>query len=189
MSDELRHLYRAIDALTKRVAKLEAQNRFTTSADWAAMNWWGWCSTTQPASKILNVRGGVFWEWDSAVGTAGFRKLDDTIYDFGGFPPFAAQYHYRWAVLQADVSASPVTLRVFDSGAEFATADLCEADFWANGPAEDLFGAYVPLCAVCLRNDGDLVAAGGIENVTLSDRDYSFLLVRDLRPWLHLHAT
>lgn len=186
---DLRAIYRSITALTRRVGQLEQQNRFTTSADWAKMNWWGWCSTTQPASKIINVRGGIFWEWDSAGGTGRFRKLDDTIYDFSGFAPFAAQYHYRWAVLQADVSANPVTLRVFDSGVEFGTDGEVVADFWNNGPAEDLYTSYIPLCAVALRNDGNLAVAGAIENITLSDINYSWLLARDMRPWLHLHVT
>ena len=186
---EWRSLYRTISNLTARIQKLEQQNRFTTSADWAAMAWWGWASTTQPASKIVNVRGGVLWVWDSVAGTGQLRRLDDAPYDFGGFAPFAAQYHYRWAVLQADVSASPATLRVHDSGVEFGTAAECDADFWANAPGDDLFGGYVPLCAIVLRNDGDLIAAGAIENITLSNREQSYLLARDVRPWLHLHAS
>ena len=189
---DVRALYRSISNLTERVAKLERQNRFTTSADWAAMNWWGWCSPTQPASRIVNVRGGVFWEWDSAAGTGQFRKLDDTVYDFAAFPPFAATSHYRWVVLQADVSASPVTLRVHDSGAaaEQATSAACEADFWANGINDDIYGSYVPLCAIALKQDGSPIGpAGAIENITMADRDYSYFIARDMRPWLHLHKT
>ena len=189
MMDTFRSIYRSIKALTTRVERLEEQNRFTVSSDWAMMNWWGWCSTTQPASKIINVRGGVFWEWDSGAATGRFRTLDDTIYDFSGFGPFAAQYHFRWAVLQADVSANPVTLRVFDSAVEFGTEAEVVDDFWNNGPDEDLFTSYIPLCAVVLRNDGNLGVAGAIENITLSDTNYSWLLARDLRPWLHLHVT
>jgi hypothetical protein len=187
--NELRSLYRTVTNLTRRINKLEQQNRFTTSADWAQASWWGWVSSTQPASKIVNVRGGVFWEWNSVAGTGQFRKLDDAPYDFNGFAPFAAQYHYRWAVLQADVGASPVTLRVYDSAVEWGTSAECEADFWANGTADDLYGGYISLCVIVLRNDGNLVAAGSIENITLSDKEQSYLMVRDFRPWLHLHTT
>lgn len=185
----LRTLHRSITNLSDRVARLEGQNRFTTSADWAAMNWWGWCSPTQPASKIVRVRGGVFWEWDSAAGTGQFRKLDDTIYDFGTFGPFGGEDYYRWCVLQADVSANPVTLRVYDEGTEFGTAAEAETDFWNNGPGDNIFGSYVPLCALALKNNGNLGPAGAIENITLADRDYSFFIARDVRPWLHLHKT
>jgi len=187
--NELRALYRTVNALTKRIERLEQQNRYTASSDWAKMNWWGRCSTSQPASKIINVRGGVFWEWNSAGGTGRFRWLSDTVYDFGGFPPFAAQYHYRWAILQANVSANPVTLRVYDSAIEWETPTEVEMDFWDNGPGDNLYTDYVPLCSIVLRSDGNLGPAGAVENVTLSDKEKSYMLVQDMRPFLHLHVT
>jgi len=182
-----RQLYNAINGIERRLSKLEGDGQFQTATDWMQANWWGWCSPTQPVSRIVQVHGGVFWYWDAATGTGKFRKLGDSIFDYSTCSGFAASEHYRWTILQANAAASPVTLRIFESP-EFGTAGECEADFWANGPADDLFGEYLPLCAIVVKNDGNLGVAGAIENITLSDTNYSYILVRDMRPWLHLHG-
>lgn len=186
MEAELRALVRAVEGLTRRVEKLEGQNRFTTASDWMRANWWGWCSPTQPASKYVQVHGGILWWWDSA-GTGVFRKLDDAPFGLGGCGAFAASGYYRYAVLQADVSADPASLRLWECATDFGTAAECEADFWANGPTENLWDEYFPLCALVLRNDGTTGTLGAVENLTLADAAQSYILVRDFRPWLHLH--
>jgi len=184
---QLRQMLNSIDSLQRRIAKLEGDGRFQTATDWSPSNWWGWCSPTQPVSRIVQVHGGTFWEWDSALGTGNFRRLGDTIYDYSTCDPFAASEFYKWTLLQANVSADPVTLRIHES-TEFGTAAECEADFWSNGIDDDLYGTYLPLCVVVVKNDGNLGVAGAIENITLSDTNYSYFMVRDMRPWLHLHT-
>jgi len=189
---ELLQLARSVNNLSKRVAQLEKQNRFTTATDWMKAAWWGYCSPTQPASKLVQVKGGIFWTWDSAAGTGQFRKLDDTVFDFSSCAPFGIGSTYRWCVLQLDVSANPPVFQLYeiaDHTTEFGSAAECESDFWTNATDDDMWGSYIPLCAVVLKNDGNLGPAGAIENITLSDSDYSYMLARDFRPWLHLHAT
>ena len=182
-----RQLYNSINGLERRISKLESDSRFQTATDWSPSNWWGWCSPTQPVSRIVQVHGGVFWEWDSAAGTGKLRRLADGVYDFSSVVGFAGSEFYKWCVLQANVGASPVTMTHFESP-EFGTAAECEADFWTNGTDDDLYGDYVPLCVVVVRNDGVLATAGAIENITLADNHYSYMMVRDVRPWLHMHT-
>jgi hypothetical protein len=184
-----RQISRSMDRLSKRITKLEDQQRFTRATDWMQANWWGRVSPTQPVSKFLQVRGGVLWTWDSAAGTGSFRSLDDaSMYDFSTTLVWAQQYYYRWAVLQADMSGLAVArLRLHQDANEWATYVQAENDFWNNGPADDLWGTYIPLCVVVLRNDGYTGVAGAIENITVSDKEQSYILIRDFRPWIHLH--
>lgn len=180
-----RALYRTIQNLTRRIEKLEQQNKFTTATDWMPGNWWGRVTPTQPASRIVNVHGGFLWVWD---GTGTFRRLSDSIYDLSSVTAFAGSQSYRWAVLQADLSTNPPTLTLYE-GEEFTTAEACENDFFSDGTTDDLYGTYFPLCAFVLRNNGTLGGVvGAIENVTLGDTSQSYILVKDFRPWLHLHS-
>jgi len=184
----LRAVLRSIDNLTERVAKLESQNRYTTATDWMRGNWWGWCSPSQPASRIVQIHGGYLWWWQDDTGEGYYRKLDDTPYDLIGVGAFSGENYYRWVVLRADLSSGNVAqIEVKESGFEFGTWEECEKDFWDNGPSLDLYGTHIPLCALVLRNNGYLSLAGAIENVTLSDKSQSYFLARDLRPWLHMH--
>jgi hypothetical protein len=194
MSQEFRQVYRAIDNLTKRIGKLEEQMRYKTATDWAQASWWGWCSPTQPISRSILVRGGVFWIWDSAAGTGNFRKLDDTVFSFDTCLPFNIGGAYRWSVLRLNVTNNPPLFDLYEIGdgtTEFLTADDCENDFWLHAIDDDIYGGYIPLCAVILKNDTGvgIGPAGACENITLSDTDYSYMLARDFRPWLHLHAS
>lgn len=152
------------------------------ASDWMPANWWGRVTPTQPASAIVSVHGGYIW--DSSVGR--FRKFDDTVYDFSATSAFAVSQGYRWTVLQADVSASPPTLRIYE-GSDFAALQDCEDDFWISGPGDDLYTDYYPLAVIVLRNNGNLGTAGAIETITLADTNKSYFLVKDFRPWLHLH--
>lgn len=186
LTRDFESMIRTVRGLEKRVRELEGQNRFTAATDWMPANWWGRISPTQPASKIVQVHGGFLWLWDPGSGQGYFRKMDDTIYDFSSVAPFAATGHFKWVVLQADLSAAAPTFTTVESP-EFGTSEECEQDFWDNGPVEDLYHAYLPLCCVVVQNDGALATSGAILNITLADRVQSYLLARDIRPWLHLH--
>lgn len=181
-----RSLIRTIENLTRRIERLEQQNRFTTATDWMPGNWWGRVSPTNPASRIVNVHGGFLWYWYGGYG-GDFRQLPNTIYDFSFATAFAIGGGYRWCVLQAAVADNPPTLELHE-GEEFASLADCQDDFYANGPGDGLYSQYIPLSALILRDNGSM-EAGSIENVTLSDQSKSHFLVRDFRPWLHLHYT
>lgn len=184
----MRGIQKSLTNIDRRVADLERHKRFDTGKDWARMNWWGWCSPTQPASRIVTVKGGILWQWPNDTATGYFRSMDDLPYDFSLVTAFVAQYHYVWCVLRADVSVNPASLNLYEDGTEFGTAAECEADFWINGPNANLYGGYIPLCAVALRNEGTLATVGAIESVTLADTTKSWMLLRDMRPWLHWHG-
>lgn len=180
-----RQLLRTIDNLTARIERLEKQNRFQASSDWMPANWWGRVAPTLPASKIVTVHGGWFWTWDGASGYP--RLMTDTVYDFSGVTGFSVSQGYRWVVLRVDLSAASPTLNLFE-GTESADLSTAENDFETNAAIEDLWGSYLPLCALMLRGDGNLGTAGAIENITLIDKEQSYILARDFRPWLHLHT-
>lgn len=183
----LRGFERSLSNMARRIAELESHKKFDTGKDWNRAGWWGFCSPTQPASRIVNVKGGIMYEWPDGTSTGYLRNLPDLPYDFSTFTAFAAQYHYVWCVLRADVSVNPAILNLFEDGTEFGTASECESDFWTNGPSANLYGSYIPLCALVLRNEGTLATVGAIESITLADRTKSYMLARDIRPWLHWH--
>lgn len=187
---EMASVLRALDAMASRITVLERQNRFTAASDWMRANWWGFCSPTQPASRFVKVGGGVLWWWQSDTGSTRFRKLDDMPYDLADVSAFTQSEAYRWCVLQADVSgAGMVTLHLHEEATEFGTAEEAETDFWGNGPADDLWGSYIPLSVLVVRNDGNLGPTGAVVSLTLADTEKSYFLVRDFRPWIHLHAS
>lgn len=189
MENSLRKINAALGNLSDRIAKLEGQNRYTTSTDWMRGNWWGWCSPTQPASRIIQIHSGLMWWWQPDTGGGYLRKMGDLPYDLAGASAFAGERYYRWAILSAVVSTSNIANVQLDEGdTEFGTWDECEADFWWAAPDVNMFGSVIPLCALVLRNSGYLTVAGAIENVTLADREQSYFLVRDMRPWLHVHV-
>lgn len=184
----LREILNTLRSYERRIKKLEQANDFTTSTDWMRANWWGWCSPTQPASRIVQVHSGYFWWYESDTGQGKFRQLNDTIYDLASVSAFAFSEYYRSIVIRADLSGGLASLNLWENGADFGTSDECETDFFDNATAEDLYGDYIPLAALVVRNNGNLGPTGAIENVTLADRTQSYFLVRDFRPWLHLHA-
>lgn len=184
---DIKKLLNSIDNLTDRVKVLEVQNRFKTSTEWAMFNWWGWCAPNLPANKNVNVHGGILWWWQDDTQSGYFSKLDSTLYDFSATAVWAQSQAYRWCVLQADVSNPIATLRLHEDLNEFGTYIEVETDFYDNAPSTSLYGDYIPLCALVLRNEGTLGIGGAIENITLSDKTQSYFLVRDFRPYLHLH--
>jgi len=187
MKQILENVQRAIGNLTKRIEDLEAANNYLVSTDWMRSNWWGLCSPTFPASRIVYIHGGYFWSWTTG-GAGYYRKLDDTSYDMSGVSAFTATSYYRWAIVQADVTSGNTAQITFtEGGTDFGTWEECERDFWDNAPSSDFYSSHIPLCALVLRNNGYLAINGAVENITLSDREQSYFLIRDMRPWLHVH--
>ncbi len=185
--NDIAALMRAINKLTERVNKLEAQNRFTIATDWMPGNWWGRVSPTQPPSRAVHIHGGLMWWFETNSGMGYYRWLSDTVFDFSTSSPWTAAGYYRWTVLQADVAAQEVPIWLWESP-EFGTWEEAEIDFRTNGLNEDLYGNYIPLAVVVLQNNGNTGVAGAVKNITLADKDQSYFLVRDFRPWLHVHT-
>jgi len=196
MSDDLAAILRSIGTtqanILKRLDALErgAQTQEATEAPVPAN--YGRSSPTSPPSLKLSVRHGRIWTFDP---NTFHNTFSDAWEDFNlelSLSAFTNAYYYRAVVPFLCTNYSMPDLFKTEEvgvGEEFETFEECQAWFEAKLYASDVkpyYSGYAvfPLCALAIRNNGTTGVVNQYYPITLSDRQQSSFIYRDLRPWM-----
>jgi len=178
--------------ILSRLDALEQAQRDRGAEELVVPGGWGYCSPTSPPTGRILVRRGIPWIYDSiwfapAIYSEAWPDFQPPL----PISAFTDAYYYRAVVCFLDVDYSVYPLDGFDvweDTEDYLTFEECAASFseklgdWSielDAVGDPVF----PLCAIAVRNNGTTGAVNEYEAITLSDRDKSSFIQRDLRPW------
>ena len=200
MSDDLASILNSIRKtqgnIINRLVTLEQQQQTQAAADLSTPTSWGRSSPTSPPTKRLAVLHGRCWQYDP---TTFHNTFSQAWQDFTlelSISAFTDAYYYR-AVTPFLMTSYPLPdmfMTEEEQGigwGEFETFEECQANYekkFYDSDVTPFFSSYAvfPLCAIAVRNNGTTGSTGQYLPITLTDRQQSSFIQRDLRPWMSI---
>ena len=197
MSDDLATILKSIrntqaNILT-RLERIEQSQQVQETTELVVPGGWGYTSPTSPPSSRILIRRGYLWiydeHWANWLYSASWQDFQPEL----PISAFSTAYYYRAVVPFKNMDYwDPYSgFDVWERAVDYETYEECAADFSQqflftlvdpDASGDPLF----PLCSLVIRNNGTTGSTNEYLPVTLTDRNQSSFLNRDLRPWFSI---